>query len=61
MPIGFTHGPYTLYCTAGESHRDTLFSAIHLASLWKLRDQPERARELLSAALATAQAAYTPR
>jgi hypothetical protein len=51
----------TMSRCAGAAHKDTLFSAIHLASLWKLHDQQDKALQLLTEALATAEGAYTAR
>jgi hypothetical protein len=56
------HNTVTLvYCRAGATHKDSLYSAIHLASLWKLREKPQDALALLEEALTTAEAAYTRR
>jgi hypothetical protein len=46
---------------AGATHKDSLYSAIHLASLWKLRDKPQDALALLEEALTAAEGAYTQR
>ena len=42
----------------GETHKDTLYSAIHLASLWKLRDRPQDALVLLRESLLLAESTY---